>query len=58
MWKDPIVEETRRLRDEYASKLNYNIDEIHEDLQRQQALSTKKTVSFPPRQPSRTPSHA
>jgi hypothetical protein len=32
MWNDPIVEETRRLRDEYASKFNYDIHAIVEDL--------------------------
>ena len=32
MWNDPIVEETRRLRDAYASKFNYNIHAIVEDL--------------------------
>lgn len=25
MWNDPIVEETRRLRDEFAKKHNYSI---------------------------------
>ncbi|AUB84044.1 hypothetical protein THSYN_25985 [Candidatus Thiodictyon syntrophicum] len=32
MWSDPIVEETRRLRDEYSAKLNYNVHAIAEDL--------------------------
>jgi len=32
MWNDPIVEETRRLRDEYAAKHGYNIHRIAEDL--------------------------
>ena len=32
MWNDPIVEETRRLRDEYSAKLNYSIHAIAEDL--------------------------
>lgn len=32
MWNDPIVEETRCLRDEYASKFNYDIRAIVEDL--------------------------
>ena len=58
MWKDPIVEETRRLRDEYSSQFNYDIDAIYEDLKRRQAQSIKKAVSFPPRQPSKTPVHA
>jgi hypothetical protein len=32
MWNDPIVEETRRLRDEYSAKLNYSVHAIVEDL--------------------------
>jgi len=32
MWNDPIVEETRKLRDEYAAKHNYNIHSMVEDL--------------------------
>jgi len=34
MWNDPIVEETRRLRDDYCSKKNYNVHAIVEDLKR------------------------
>jgi hypothetical protein len=58
MWKDPIVEETRRLREQYAASLNHDIDAIFEDLQRRQAQSTKKPVSFSPRKPSKTPASA
>jgi hypothetical protein len=58
MWKDPIVEETRKLRDQYASKFNHDIDAIYEDIKRRQAQSNKKTVSFPARKPSRTLSAA
>ena len=58
MWKDPIVEETRRLREQYLAALNHDIDAIFEDLQRRQAQSAKKTVSFPPRKPSKTPTAA
>jgi len=32
MWNDPIVEETRKLRDEYAAQHGYNIHRIAEDL--------------------------
>lgn len=34
MWNDPIVEETRRLRDEYAAKHRYNVHSIAEDLRK------------------------
>lgn len=32
MWTDPIVEETRRLREEYAAKHGHNVHAIVEDL--------------------------
>ena len=32
IWKDPIVEETRRMKDEYASKFNYDLQAIYQDL--------------------------
>ncbi|MGH9764243.1 MAG: hypothetical protein ACREDR_46405 [Blastocatellia bacterium] len=28
MWNDPIVEETRKIRDELASKFNYDIQKL------------------------------
>jgi len=46
MHKDEIVEETRRLRDEYAKKFNYDLDLIFEDLKRKQEESGRKYVSF------------
>ena len=51
MWKDPVVEETRKLREDYARKFNHDIDAIYEDIQQRQAQSGKKLVSFPARQP-------
>jgi len=53
MWKDPVVEETRKLREQYASKFNHDIDAIYEDIQRGQDQSVKKTVSLPARKPSK-----
>lgn len=32
MWTDPIVDETRRIRDEHARKFNYDLRAIFEDL--------------------------
>jgi len=43
---DKIVEETRRLRDEYAKQFNYDLDLIFEDLQKKQKQSGRKYVSF------------
>ena len=55
MWQDPIVEEVRRLRDQYASELGYDISRIFQDIQKRQAQAGKKTVSFPPRTPIKMP---
>ena len=51
MLDDPIVEEVRKIRDEYAKKFNYNLDAIAADLIKQQKTSGRKLVSFPPRKP-------
>ena len=55
MWKDPIVEKTRKLREQYASQHNHDIDAIFEDIQQRQAKSDKRLVSFPPRKPIKAP---
>lgn len=52
MWKDPIIAETRALRDEYARQLNYDIDAIFADLVAKQATHPERLVSFPPRKAS------
>lgn len=46
MHEDEIIKETRRLRDEYAKKFNYDLDLIFEDLQKKQKESGRKYVSF------------
>nr|VFJ71164.1 MAG: hypothetical protein BECKFM1743A_GA0114220_105783 [Candidatus Kentron sp. FM]VFJ71514.1 MAG: hypothetical protein BECKFM1743C_GA0114222_106003 [Candidatus Kentron sp. FM]VFK18932.1 MAG: hypothetical protein BECKFM1743B_GA0114221_105844 [Candidatus Kentron sp. FM] len=52
MWQDPIVAETRALRDEYAREFNYSIDAIFDDLMLKQALHPERVVSFPARRPA------
>lgn len=51
MIRDPIVEEVRQARNEYAKQFNYDLDAIREDLQRKQKQPGKNVVSFPPRRP-------
>jgi len=51
MWQDPIVAETRALRDEYARQFNYDINDIFTDLMAKQAAHPERVVSFPPRKP-------
>ncbi|NCA72623.1 MAG: hypothetical protein EOM91_21710 [Sphingobacteriia bacterium] len=54
MWHDPIVTETRQLREQYAGTLAYDIDAIFEDIRSRQRHTGKRLVSFPAR-PARAP---
>lgn len=49
MSDDPIVDEVRKARDEYARQFNYDLDAICRDLQQKQRGSKRKVVSFPPK---------
>jgi len=51
MWEDPIVKETRHLREEYAAGFNNDPDAIFEDILRRQESSKRKRISLPPRKP-------
>ena len=55
MWEDEIVEETRRLRDEYAAKFRYDLEAIYEDLKEQEKRSRRKVVSLHPKEPASVP---
>lgn len=46
VWKDEIVEEVRRYRDEYASKFNYDLEAMLKDLQEKERRHQEKLVSF------------
>jgi hypothetical protein len=43
---DPIVEEIRRIRDEQAARLGYNVRAIVEDSQKREQSSGHEVVSF------------
>lgn len=49
MWKDEIVEEIRKVRDEYAAKFNYDLDAIYEDIKKQEEQTERKVISLPPK---------
>jgi hypothetical protein len=53
MMHDPVVEEVRKARDEYAKQFNYDLDAICRDLREKQEKSKNKVVSFPPRRVKR-----
>lgn len=49
MWRDPIVEEIRQYRQEYAARFNHDLKAICRDLRERQKKSGRKVVSLPPR---------
>ncbi len=46
MWKDPIVQEVRKIREANAEKLKYNIRKIVEDARKRQQKTDHHVVSF------------
>ncbi len=58
MWQDPIVEETRSLREQYASQFDHDPNAIIQDILKRQAKSDKKLFRLPPRKPRLAPSAA
>lgn len=53
MWRDPIVEEIRKIRDEHARKFDYDLHAICEDIRQRQGRSGHTVVSRPPRKVER-----
>ena len=49
MWKVEIVEEVRKVRDEYAAKFNYDLDAIYEDIKKQEMQTERKVVTLLPK---------
>jgi hypothetical protein len=45
-WTDPIVEEVRKERQEYAEKFNFDLDAIYNDLKTREATSGRTYVDF------------
>lgn len=50
-WTDPIVEEVRRVREEYAAQFEYDLEAICHDLEEREARGEFTTVRRPPRRP-------
>lgn len=55
MWQDPIVTETRLLREQYADQFGHDADAIFRDILRRQTASGRELVSFPARKPVAMP---
>ena len=58
MDRDPVVEETRKLREEYAAKFNHDPKAIFEDIFKRQSQSQTNLVTFPPKIPRHKPETA
>jgi len=48
MHKDPIVDEVRKIRQEYARQFNFDLRAIQADLQKQEQQHPERLVSFSP----------
>jgi hypothetical protein len=49
MWRDTIVEEVHRFRDEQAKQFDNDLHAICEDIRKKQAASGRNPVTRPPR---------
>lgn len=47
MWKDEIVEDVRKIREEHAAKFNYDLDTICQDLKKQEKRGGREVISLP-----------
>lgn len=51
MYEDPIVAETRRLRDEFAGRFDYDLNAICRYLHEQQRTGGRRVVKRSPKRP-------
>ncbi len=51
MWTDPIVEEVRREREEYAAQFNFDLHAIVRDVQQREQENGREVVTRPPHRP-------
>lgn len=58
MWRDPIVEEIRKRREQYAAQHKHDPDAIFDAIRKRQSQAGKKLASFPPRKPKHKPTAA
>ena len=49
MRNDEIVEEVRKVRDEYAALFNYDLEAIFKDIKQQEGKSVREIGSRPPK---------
>jgi hypothetical protein len=51
MWNDEIVEELRKVREEYAAQFDYDLEAIFKDLKHQEEKSDREVLSRPSKKP-------
>lgn len=51
MWRDEILEEIYKIREEHAKAFNYDLKAMCDDLRKRQATSGRKMISKPLREP-------
>ena len=49
MWKDPIVEEVRKVREAHAAQYDYDLKVIYQAIKREEADSRRKFVKLLPK---------
>lgn len=49
MEADPIIEEVRRIRTEYAKRFGYDLRAVAADLRKREQQHPERLVSFPPK---------
>lgn len=56
MSRDPVVDEIRTIRDEYAKRFDYDLDTIYRDIKKQEKESGRHFMTCPPKriQPVKT----
>jgi hypothetical protein len=58
MWRDPLVDEIRAIREAYAERFDYDLETIYRDLKELEQPSGRLIVSPPHRAPvSPAPKH-
>ena len=53
VWRDPIVDEVRRVRNRYAARFDYDLWAMYRDLKQKERNSDLKVVMPPSRKPTR-----
>jgi hypothetical protein len=47
MWKDEVLEEIYKIREEHAKAFNYDLHEICQDLRKKQVAKNRKIITQP-----------